>query len=101
MLFPGILSVNVEIRLRQLNDLQKRTIVEREQIECDVIFVLHAEANRFIRNGFQFERTTNRFGELFERVVFQKSQYLDVLPCAEFFPRRVDESSTQDIEILR
>lgn len=78
-----------------------RTVVQGKQIERQIALILHAKTNRFIRNGLQFQGTTDRLGQLFERVIFQKSQYFDILPCAEFFSGRGDEASTQDIEFLR
>jgi len=78
-----------------------RTIIQRKKIKRHIAVILNAKTNRFIRNGLQFKRTSNRFAKLFDGMILEKTKHFDVLPDAEFLPHRSDEPATQDIEFLR
>jgi hypothetical protein len=102
LLFLCILSVNGQIRLGKSDGLQKQMVVQRKQVERhDVVFALYAKTNRFIQNGLQFKRTTDRLGKLLDGMIPEQLKHFDVLPDAEFFARRRDEPTTQHVEFLR
>jgi len=63
-----------------------RATIQRKQIKRHVALILNAETNRFIRSGIQFERTTNRFGKLFDGMILEQTKHFDLLPDAEFRP---------------